>query len=118
MENQLVSKETDYTDVHYNKVLVPIILSVGIVIICITLFTNTLNSYAPLIWMIAAVLLLLQAILVIGGQKYLRLDMENKILLLGGRISIIDGKLKYYQKICFDRIFSKERVHSEVFILN
>ena len=107
MENQPVSKETHFTEVRYNKVLVPIILSVAIVIICITLFTKTLNSYAHILWMVVAALLLLQAILVVGGQKYLRLNMKNKILLLNGRITIIDGKLKYYQKINFDRIYFK-----------
>jgi hypothetical protein len=107
MENQPVSKETHYTQVRYSKALVPAAIIFALVIICIILFTKTLNSYAPFLWLVVAALLLLQAMLVAGGQKYLRLDIRNKILLLDGRISIVDGKLKYYQKINFDHIYFK-----------
>jgi hypothetical protein len=105
MENEIISVEKNYTDVRYNTVYSVIYIILAIFFIALIIIMNLANSYLLILWIILIPFLLMQGILAFRGRKYLKHDKQNKIFLIDGSLGIRDGRLTYYKKYKYDRIY-------------
>jgi hypothetical protein len=99
------STGSQYTDVRYKKFYSLLNITLALVILALILIMKLAEGYLLILWIILIPFLLVQGILAFRGRKYLRLDIQNKILLIDGSLGLREGKLTYYKKYRYDRIY-------------